>query len=459
MDQSDGIPKAEAIIGENTNACVSSAKLKPKDCRADDIGPVGLQNSRLFLLIFLAALAAFGPFVTDFYLPTLPEQTTDFKTSAAMVQLGLSSTMWGLAAGQLYVGPLSDRKGRRMPLFWSLALFCAATLGAALATGIHFFLAMRFLEGLGASGAIVMSRSIAADRYAGKELGGFMAVMGAIQGIAPITAPMLGAVIAGFVGWRGIFWLLFGSSAILALVTLFKLVETRIVEKTAAKRGAPSGETMKQSFKALFSDPVFLGIVLQQIFASALLFAHISSSPFIFRSHFGLSSEAYGVFFGVLALGITAGATSSSRFRSPLVSMAAGAYGLLGLSVILLGLFLLEASLWFVAPVYFLLLASLGLTLPAAMTAALARHRARSGLAAAVLGAVGFGAGGLVAPLTTIGEASVATPAIFVVCAVVLTGVALALKRYDEAEAGGDKRKGLSRGVGEEVDLGKVDKK
>lgn len=73
-------------------------------------------NSRIFLLFFLATLAAFGPFVTDFYLPTLPEQTTDFHTSPAMVQLGLSNIMWGLAAGQLLVGPISDRRGRK-PLF------------------------------------------------------------------------------------------------------------------------------------------------------------------------------------------------------------------------------------------------------------------------------------------------------------------------------------------------------
>lgn len=74
-------------------------------------------NSRIFLLFFLATLAAFGPFVTDFYLPTLPEQTTDFHTSPAMVQLGLSNIMWGLAAGQLLVGPISDRRGRKNRFF------------------------------------------------------------------------------------------------------------------------------------------------------------------------------------------------------------------------------------------------------------------------------------------------------------------------------------------------------
>lgn len=103
-------------------------------------------NSRVFLLLFLATLAAFGPFVTDFYLPTLPEQTTDFHTSPAMVQLGLSNIMWGLAAGQLLVGPISDRRGRKKPLFWCLVLFAVTTAVAAAATEIHVFLVMRFFE-------------------------------------------------------------------------------------------------------------------------------------------------------------------------------------------------------------------------------------------------------------------------------------------------------------------------
>lgn len=118
--------------------------------------------------------------MTDFYLPTLPDQTVDFGAPASMVQLGLSATMWGLAAGQLWIGPLSDTRGRRIPLAASLTVFSLATAGAVFAPDIETFIAMRFLEGLGASGAVVMSRSIAADLHAGRELATLMAVVGAI---------------------------------------------------------------------------------------------------------------------------------------------------------------------------------------------------------------------------------------------------------------------------------------
>ena len=400
-------------------------------------------NSRLFLLLFLATLAAFGPFVTDFYLPTLPEQTTDFRTTPALVQLGLSTTMWGLAAGQLFVGPISDKTGRRKPLAWCLLIFTLSTLGTALAPTIWMFLAMRFLEGLGASGAIVMSRSVAADRYTGRELGSFMAVMGAIQGIAPISAPLLGALVAAHVGWRGIFWILFAAGVALLLITVFVLAEThprsraemRADAGTAPAHENECAETLEASARILFTDPVFVAIVIQQFLSSAILFCHISSSPFILRGHFGLSSEAYGLIFGGMALSLAVGATLSSRFADPLKALAVGAFGMLAGSAILAASFAADISFAGVLPSYVVVLFSLGLTLPAAMTAALTLHRKRSGFAAAVLGAVSFVGGGLVAPFTAMGDARACLCAIFLASAALLVALSLWLGRHMRLEA------------------------
>lgn len=388
-------------------------------------------NSRIFLLLFLATLAAFGPFVTDFYLPTLPEQTTDFHTSPAMVQLGLSNIMWGLAAGQLLVGPISDRRGRKKPLFWCLVLFAVTTAVAAAATEIHVFLVMRFFEGLGAAGAIVLSHSIAADRYTGRELGSFMGVMGAIQGIAPITALMLGALIADAAGWRGIFWILFGTGVVLAFITLFVFVETlprSRINSIERSSNSTQRESIRESSAKLIADPVFCGIVFQQLLASGILFGHISSSPFIFRGHFDLSPELYGLTFGLLALGITAGAVISSRI-DPLKALGVGAVGMLVCAVFVAVCFITNLSLWAVLPFYFFLMAFLGLTLPAAMTAALTLHRQRAGFAAAVIGSVRFVGGGLVAPLTAIGEVTRTASIIFVVCGVLLVLISFWLNR------------------------------
>lgn len=339
-----------------------------------------------------------------------------------------------------HVGPCCWSAARRAdfrpprpqkPLFWCLVLFAVTTAVAAAATEIHVFLVMRFFEGLGAAGAIVLSRSIAADRYTGRELGSFMGVMGAIQGIAPVTAPMLGALIADAAGWRGIFWILFGMGVVLAFITLFVFVETLPRSRINSAQRSSNGtqrESIRESSAKLIADPVFCGIVFQQLLASGILFGHISSSPFIFRGHFDLSPELYGLTFGLLALGITAGAVISSRI-DPLKALGVGAVGMLVCAVLVAVCFITNLSLWAVLPFYFLLMAFLGLTRPAAMTAALTLHRQRAGFAAAVIGSVGFVGGGLVAPLTAIGEVTRTASIIFIVCGVLLVLISFWLNR------------------------------
>lgn len=385
--------------------------------------PDGHGNSRAFLIVFLAFLSAFGPFVTDFYLPTLPNQAVDFAAPASMVQLGLSATMWGLAAGQLWIGPMSDARGRRIPLAASLAVFTLATLDAVFAPNIESFIVMRFLEGLGASGAVVMSRSIAADLYTGRELGRLMAVVGAIQGIAPVTAPMIGALIAEFADWRDIFVLLLAIGAVLTVVTIFAFKES-----LSKERARPKGSILA-SFKPLMKDPIFLAIVGQQFFSSGILFGHISASPFIFQTIFGLSPTIYGLIFGLLALSITVGAMISSRFASPVNAMEKGAFGMLAASALVAGAFAAQMPLWVVIPAMILLLVALGLTLPAAMTFALTIHRERAGAAAAILGSVVFFGGGLAAPLTALADARLCVSVIFIASSVMLVLIALATRR------------------------------
>ena len=93
------------------------------------------RNSRRFILLFMGMLSAFGPFVTDFYLPTLPQLTNDFETTTSLVQLTLTFSMIGLAVGQMIIGPLSDKYGRRTPLILSLALFIVSTVACLYARG------------------------------------------------------------------------------------------------------------------------------------------------------------------------------------------------------------------------------------------------------------------------------------------------------------------------------------
>lgn len=142
-------------------------------------------NSRLYILILIGLLSAFGPFVTDFYLPALPALGEYFQTTASRVQMSLTFSMIGLAVGQLFIGPFSDRYGRKRPLLASLLLFILSTAACLLSPTISWFLFFRLLQGIAGAGGVVISKAIAADLYEGKELAKFFSMLSAVQGLAP----------------------------------------------------------------------------------------------------------------------------------------------------------------------------------------------------------------------------------------------------------------------------------
>lgn len=183
------------------------------------------QDSKLFILIFLGMLSAFGPFVMDMYLPTLPAMSDYFHTTSSMVQLGLTSSMVGLAIGQLIFGPLSDKYGRQRPLIIALFLFLFSTVGCIFSQNIMQFVVLRFVQGVAGAGGVVLSRSIATDKYSARELATMLAIIGAINGIATVAAPIAGGVLAEGAGWHGIFWFLFLLGGVL-LCCSFRMQES-----------------------------------------------------------------------------------------------------------------------------------------------------------------------------------------------------------------------------------------
>ena len=132
----------------------------------------------VFLLVFLGMLSAFGPFVTDMYLPVLPQMAEVFNCSASTVQFGLTMSLIGLAVGQLIFGPISDKYGRKPVLTASLLVFSIATIAILFSPTMEWFNVCRLFQGVGGAGGIVLSRSIATDYYSGRELAKTLAVGG-----------------------------------------------------------------------------------------------------------------------------------------------------------------------------------------------------------------------------------------------------------------------------------------
>ena len=156
-------------------------------------------------MLLLGLLSAFGPFVTDLYLPALPSLADYFAASPSMAQLSLTMSMLGLSVGQLFVGPLSDKYGRKKLLLVCLLLFVCGTVACIVAPNIVTFNVFRLLQGMAASGGIVIARSISADSYRGPVLTKFLAMVSAVNGVAPIIAPVLGGFLLNFMSWKGTF--------------------------------------------------------------------------------------------------------------------------------------------------------------------------------------------------------------------------------------------------------------
>lgn len=368
------------------------------------------RNSELFILIFLGMLTAFGPFVTDMYLPTLPAMSQFFNTSSSFIQLGLTTSMIGLAVGQLLFGPLSDKYGRRFPLISALSLFLISTIGCIYSPNIIQFVGWRLIQGIAGAGGIVISRSIAADKYSGKELAKMLAIIGAINGIAPVAAPILGGTMADITGWQGIFWVLF-LIGILLLAGSIHFNDTLPAEK----RGKTKWIDVYHGLITVLHNRNYVCYILQSGFAQSVLFANIASSPFIMQQHYGFSPFMFSVCFGINAIAIGIAAASAAKFRHPEQALYTGSIGMVLASVCLFIAFYSNCSFWVYETLLIGLLLMLGLTFTASNTLAMDSARSNAGIASALLGALGFAFGGLVSPLVGLGNILISTGLVFII--------------------------------------------
>ena len=369
-----------------------------------------MQHSKTFLLVLLGLLSAFGPFVTDMYLPGLPSMTVYFDTTASLVQLGITTAMLGLGFGQVIIGPLSDKYGRKLPLMASLWLFILSTIACIFSWNIGAFIFFRFLQGIAGSGGIVISRSVATDCYSGKELAKAFAMISAVNGLAPILAPIGGGIMLKFTNWLGIFTFLLFIGIVLILLCL-KLKESLPAERRIT---VPAFSSFR-NFIPLLGKREFMGYVLIQAFTFGTIFAYISSSPFILQEHYRLSPLAYSLCFAINAVALIIGTASAGRFRNIRKGVVTGVAGSFILSIFTGVTLWLEMPIIYFEIALFLTLAFGGIVLPTSTALALDTERQNAGTASAIFGAISFLAGGIVSPLVGIGNILHSTAIIMVV--------------------------------------------
>ncbi|WP_411722035.1 multidrug effflux MFS transporter [Mycetocola sp.] len=356
------------------------------------------RRQRLVYILVLGALTALGPFTIDLYLPAFPVLEGELNVSAALIQLTLTGTTIGFAVGQLFMGPWSDKVGRRLPLLVATSVHIAASIGAAFAPDIVWLGVFRVLQGAGAAAGGVVAMAMVRDLFGGKPLVRMLSRLALVNGLAPILAPVIGSQLLRILDWRGlfVFLALYGVLVIVA-VSLF-IVETLPPER----RQVAGHSTARDRYRSVFGDRVFVGVALIGGMSFSGLFAYLSASSFLFQDVYGLNPQQYGYLFAINSIGIVLGVQVSSRLMRRygpqwILGVTTAVQAAAALAIVVLA----ESSAGFLGvliPLFFFIMAA-GFGFPAVQVLALVNHAREAGTAASVLGALNFGLAGLISPI------------------------------------------------------------
>lgn len=383
---------------------------------------------RRTLILVLGSMSAFGALSFDMYLPAFPTIAADLRVSPAAVQLTLTVALIGIALGQFVMGPLSDRWGRRRPIIAGTALFFVSSLLITLAPTIEVMTALRLVQGFAGGIGIAVSRAVVRDLYSGAEASRFFSRLTLVFGVAPVVAPTIGAAVLEFTSWRGVFALLALYGLVMVVVGWRFLPETLPVERRRTGGLAEVG----RGFKVLAADRRFWGYTAAQGLTFAGLFAYLSSGSFVLQEVYGVSAQAYGLIFGLNALGLVAVGQLNARLvgrRTPRTLLFAALAGAVAAGILMIGGAGLH-SLTIVVAMLFVYIASLGMVAPNSTALALDGHAQMAGTAAALMGAVQSVIGAIAGPIVAALGASSGVPmaaamfgfaALSVVTATVLT--------------------------------------
>lgn len=260
--------------------------------------PVTANKTGLSFLLILSALMAVTSLSTDIYLPAMPVMAKDLQGDA---ELTITGFLIGFCIAQLIWGPISDRYGRRLPLFIGLVLFIIGSVGCALSTDIVQIVFWRVFQALGACTGPMLARAMIRDLFSRTRAAQMLSTLMIIMAIAPIAGPLIGGQMIKVTSWHAIFWLL-AIIGTLMLVSLFWLPETLPAER----RTQASVTKAFQNYYALLTNAKFMQFTLCLTFYYVAAYAFITGSPFVYITYFGVDPQHYGWLFAVNIVGLMA---------------------------------------------------------------------------------------------------------------------------------------------------------
>ncbi|MDM1486503.1 multidrug effflux MFS transporter [Acinetobacter towneri] len=351
--------------------------------------PSSQQYSTAWILL-LALLTSLGPLSIDMYLPALPVMANAFGVPTQMVANSLPAYFLGLALGQLIYGPLSDRIGRKPPLYFGLALFSVASVLCVFAQNEWSLIAARILQALGGCVGVVIARAAIRDRLDLQTSAQAFSSMMIVMTLAPIIAPTLGAWVLQWMNWQTIF-------AVLACVGVICLICVHFFfQETLAKqhRLNLNFQQVLTLYGSILKDSNFRMPMLAGCLTGGALFCYISGSSAVMMDQYGLSETAFAYLFGANAVGIMLFSTINKKISGKLGVLQRLKLGstiqVTGALLLVIAGSLPQADLIWVMLGLFLAVSGIGFTGPNAMALAMAGQGARAGTASAVMGSVQF---------------------------------------------------------------------
>jgi DHA1 family bicyclomycin/chloramphenicol resistance-like MFS transporter len=336
-------------------------------------------------LLFCGALIASGPIATDMFSLIVPMIRDDFAVDVATVQLTLTAFVAGYALGQLWVGPLADRYGRRPLLQIGLALFFVATAACAFAPTIEILVVGRFFQAIGASGAWILNRTIIRDIHDARGTTRMMAQTTMIMGGFSTIVPTLGGLLAGELGWRAVIF------AALAYVAGLNVMVALAYRETVRQKNphAIDPVPLLRNMAMLMRDRRFAGYTLTVCFVLMGMFVFVSNGAFVFISVFDLSPPQFGLVFTAIATTFICGNFLADRMtrRHALPNVCAGALSVsaTGAVLLVLGAFLAPGTATILVPVTMITF-GLGFLMPLCFAGAMAPFPEVAGTASSLIG-------------------------------------------------------------------------
>ena len=269
------------------------------------------------LLALITVLGMTAPLSTDMYMPSLPLMADYFGAAPVIVNMTMVAFFISMAVGMLILGPLSDRYGRKSMLIVSLLLYMLASVFCAITTSVYVLILMRIVQGLGGGGMVSLSIAIIKDCFEGQTRATALAVVQSMSVIAPIAAPVIGALIIQVSTWRTVFIVLAAISAVCLLTTFF--FEESIPEEERNDLGVIG--SIKR-LGVVGRNVNFTSFLIAVSFYSAPFMAYLAVASYVYEDFFGLLPTTFSIFFAVNAFTSLFGPLLFIRFNSRITAKA-----------------------------------------------------------------------------------------------------------------------------------------